>query len=593
MTVATTTRKAILPGNGINTNFGFNFAVRSAADLQVYYTDANGVQTLLAANLYTVALNPIPNGQLWTTGGSVTYPLAGAAIAAGTVLTIARAVPLTQTSTLINQGGYNPQTVEQALDVLAMAMQQINETIARSLYIPLSSTASTALPAPLANALIGWDPTGTMIINVAAAGSIPLPVGIGSGGTGSNTAGGALTNLGFSAYVKTLLAAATAAALRLLFTPLTTKGDLWVFDVADTRKAIGGTGAVLMSDPAQADSMAWNPAAFNWKNRLINPDARIYVRAAAATANSTYFANNWYLLSQTGTCLPSALADPEDGYPAGVRITQSQAAAQRFGFAQVIEGRYCKDLRGKSGVLVPRIRASAAQNIRYAILGWTGTEDTVTRDVVNDWTSAVYTTGNFFKAANMVVLATGVQQPGANVWTSLAAITSALGSAFNNIIVMVWTEGTAAQNFTLDFDYVQFERGSVATDFERRPYTIEDLMCQRYLPSVVLGTGTQDVIAYGGCTSTVLADCFFPFKVEARAIPTGLTVSAVGHFSVYDSAIGVFVATGMAIGPIPGSRYAASLRANTAGVMGVNDPAFLHGNAAGAGRFLYFTGAEL
>ena len=239
------------------------------------------------------------------------------------------------------------------------------------------------------------------------------------------------------------------------------------------------------------------------------------------------------MLTQTNTVTPSVLSDPEDGHPKGVRITQSQAAAQRFGFAQIIEGKNCKDLRGQSGVMVPRVRISNSQAIRYAILAWTGTEDAVTSDVVNDWTSGDYTDGaaKFFVDANITPLVVGAQTPTANVWTSLAAITAALGSTFNNLIVLVWTEGTAAQNVTLDFDYVQLERGSVATEFERRPHTTELQLCQRYYaktfrqgtaPAQNVGERTGCVTGYS-LAATVSPTGVWRLPVEMRATPTVVT----------------------------------------------------------------------
>lgn len=358
---------------------------------------------------------------------------------------------------------------------------------------------------------------------------------------------------------------------------------------------LGSVGSVVLADPTQASGFQSVPVAFNWKNRLINPDGRIYVRAAVATADDTYFANSWYILSQTNTVTPSVLTDPEDGYPAGVRITQSQAVAQRFGFAQIIEGRYCKDLRGKSGVMVPRIRCSSAQAIRYAILGWTGTEDAVTSDVVLDWTSASYAAGGFFLAANLQVLSVGSQLPTVNTWASLAAITAALGSTFNNIVVMVWTEGTAAQNVTLDFDYVQFERGSVATEFERRTHTIEELLTQRYLPSFVVGDVDESVIGQGGCVNTSAAHVFLPFRAEARTPPTGVTVSNVAHFNLYSGIAGATAATAISIsGNFAPSKSGAGLVVTGTGTpYTARDPASFVGEGIGVGRYIYFTGAEL
>lgn len=195
MTISTLIRKTIVAGNGVLTSFNFGFQLRSAADLQVYYTDAANNVTLLASNLYVVNLNPVPAGQLWANGGSVTYSPAGSAIAIGTSLTIVRTVALLQSSSLINQGGYYPNTVEQALDILTMEMQQLSETISRSLTLPVSSSATAVLPFPLANAALGWDPTGTFITNILSAGGIAIPVSIAQGGTGAANQAGALANI--------------------------------------------------------------------------------------------------------------------------------------------------------------------------------------------------------------------------------------------------------------------------------------------------------------------------------------------------------------------------------------------------------------
>jgi hypothetical protein len=277
--------------------------------------------------------------------------------------------------------------------------------------------------------------------------------------------------------------------------------------------------------------LAFDGGAFEFRNRLINPRGEVYQIAVAATADDTYFADQWYALTQTGTVLPSVLSDVADGYPVGVRLTQSQAIAQRFGYAQIIEAKNCKDLRGQSGTLVPRIRVSNSQAIRYAILGWTGTADTVTSDVVLDWTSASYTAGGFFLAANLSVLAVGSMTPAANTLTSLTELTASLGSAFNNIIIMVWTEGTAAQNFTLDFVYNQFEQGESATPFEFRDIDRETFLCERYFEKTFSASvapasnaGLEGAISTtSGAALSNTTTTNYVFKTEKRAIPTIVT----------------------------------------------------------------------
>lgn len=323
------------------------------------------------------------------------------------------------------------------------------------------------------------------------------------------------------------------------------------------------------------------------KNLLINPSGEIYQRAIAATANDTYFADCWYALTQTGTVLPSQLAEPEDGFNAGVRLTQSQVTAQRFGYAQIIEGKKCKHLRGGSATFIPRIRVSTSQAIRYAILGWTGTEDTVTSNVVLNWASASYTAGGFFLAANVSVLAVGTQTPTANTWTSLAALTATMGSTFKNVIIMVWTDGTAAQNFTLDFDFHQLEKGVFATTFERKDIHQIDRECQRYYPKLMdYYDGT--LVQFG---SSTVAYAKFRMQVPPRVAPTGIALSATTDFQLY----GVTATTSFAsivyqhaglrdVGIVITANASVGTTANQAGTFLSN---------GGAGAKIYATGCEL
>jgi hypothetical protein len=116
-----------------------------------------------------------------------------------------------------------------------------------------------------------------------------------------------------------------------------------------------------------------------------------------------------------------------------------------------------------------------------AVLEWTGTANAVTSDVVSDWTSASYTAGGFFINTTTTVSGVVAQTPAAATLTTGTSLTVTLGSTFNNLIVFVWTEGTAAQNFTLDLGKCQLEPGAVATQFEyKQTNTDEFQLCQRY-----------------------------------------------------------------------------------------------------------------
>lgn len=126
MTISTSASSTILQGNGATSVFTYTFVLDDTADLNVIYTDTSGIQTLLSPSQYTVFQNPVAIGQLHSVGGTVTYPTIGSPIANGTSLTLNRIVPLTQTTSISNQGDFYPIVTERALDELCLEIQQVS-----------------------------------------------------------------------------------------------------------------------------------------------------------------------------------------------------------------------------------------------------------------------------------------------------------------------------------------------------------------------------------------------------------------------------------------------------------------------------------
>ena len=294
--------------------------------------------------------------------------------------------------------------------------------------------------------------------------------------------------------------------------------------------AVSGTTASFTGDVAAA-TLGGGPLG-NFRNLLINPYGRVNQRAPATNADDTYGHDRWYALTQTNTIAVSTVSDAENGTPRMWRLTQSQASAQRMGYAQIIEGANCKHLRGKAVTLGGRIKFSLNAAVRYAILEWTGTEDAVTSDVVNSWTNGTFTAGQFFNSTTLTVTAVGTLTPAAATLTDLTALTTTLGSSFNNLIIFIWTEGTAAQNATLD-GALQFEQGSVVTQREVRSITVEIEKCQRYYwkmgpSSYPYFTGYTSVNGQGITHN-------LPTPVTMRAAPTG---AVGGTFTLAGGATG-------------------------------------------------------
>lgn len=88
-----------------------------------------------------------------------------------------------------------------------------------------------------------------------------------------------------------------------LTSPLTTKGDIWVFAATDTRQVIGTNGQVLTADSTQTTGMKWAPASAGTpanptatiSGTVVNGTATTYMRsdAAPALANTAVTAGSY------------------------------------------------------------------------------------------------------------------------------------------------------------------------------------------------------------------------------------------------------------------------------------------------------------
>lgn len=171
MTISTATNRAQWSGNGATTVFSFSFEIELLSQAALYYTPLGGSPTLIAQNLYTLS------GLGSETGGTITYPLSGSPIPSGSTLTLVRTLSLQQLTDLVNQGNYFPFQVEEAMDYLMMALQQIALQAQFSIQAPIfDSNPLMTLPAALARAgyLLGFDANGN-------ATTVSLPASVGAG----------------------------------------------------------------------------------------------------------------------------------------------------------------------------------------------------------------------------------------------------------------------------------------------------------------------------------------------------------------------------------------------------------------------------
>jgi hypothetical protein len=296
-----------------------------------------------------------------------------------------------------------------------------------------------------------------------------------------------------------------------------------------------------------------------FRNRIINGDMRINQRGATTVTVGTgganpYIVDRWMLessittggLSLTQQTLTSNDLPFQQGIRNSLRVTAStnNTSFNYIGPHQRIEGNNIIDLNWGTPAGVP-----------VTLSGWIktnlATNSIVTVSIRN---GAI----NYTYPVNLTVESSGAWQyfrvsipapPNNSVWASDQTLgTSIFIGGYDNGGVGIanqWnansfyrttstTNWPATSGNYIEFTGIQFEKGTVATPFEFRPYAIELLLCQRYYEksydiTVVPGTPTttQGACHYrlivGFNTSSTNVLCYpgmISYKVTKRAAPT-------------------------------------------------------------------------
>lgn len=509
MTISTTVNRYTYTGNGVTTAFPYSSKFLADGDLKVYQ----------AGTLKTLTTHYTVSGAGASGGGTVTFL---AAPANGEAVVIYGDPANTQDIDLVESGAFPVEPAENALDRRTLVAQRDRDLINRSIRIPDSDSTGTSVELPSsasrASKYMAFDASGNVVPTAGTTSSYVV-----------------------TPFMETVLDDANATAVRatLGVTDATAKGDVLTATGAGAfiRKAVGANGDVLTADSGQSDGLIWvpNPQISYAPNPFFQVDQ--LANSATSVADDNYGHDHWYVLTQTASIQVSTQTLQENGQTANVRLTQNQAAAQRMGYACIIEAKEAQKLRGQTMTFKPRIRCSSSQAIRCAVVEWTGTADSVTSDIVNDWTSSDYTDGaaRFFVDANLNPLGTSSITPSAATWTDATQLPVMVSSSCNNLILFVWTEGTAAQNVTLDIGKVRFVLGNYSIGDVYIPTFEETLRYAMrfyeksfpYLtaPAQAGGyTGSEVVIQAVGAAVANQSSYRIPFKVNKRNASPTLTL---------------------------------------------------------------------
>ena len=313
-------------------------------------------------------------------------------------------------------------------------------------------------------------------------------------------------------------------------------------------------------------------------NKIINGNFAANQRAALFTASytdgtpitnsdDTYLFDRWKLLSDGnnivdvhsyGRTMGSRDFGGNSG-PAWMPTETSFAMAMdvetantKFGQAQFIESMNCNDLRGRSCTLSWKARVRNPQtstSIKAAVIGWFGTSDTITSDIISAWndegTDPTLVANAEYLNEPFNILLNGTMQT--------YTINVSIPTGIKNVIVFIWIDMSNGDVGTTVGDYiflsdVQLERGEFANPrFQNETYDKTLRKCQRYYWQSGRSVANFTVVASGVINSATLAWFQIPYLQTMRA---GGTVSKNGTVYVFDGGVS------KAISDIDGALYA-------------------------------------
>jgi len=307
-------------------------------------------------------------------------------------------------------------------------------------------------------------------------------------------------------------------------------------------------GTIANSDISSTAAIAQSKILGNplTKNAIINGDFAVAQRGTSFTSSANnddvYTLDRWYILSDGNDAIDvtqETTTVPTNQLTA--IALDVETANKKFGIAQIIEQKNCVGLIGNTVTLSFKAKVSATtklDNVKCAIVAWSGTADTVTSDIISAW-------GAEGTNPTLIANATYENTPAnLNVTTSYAtySVSAAVDTASTkNIIVFIWSDvtDTTAGDFLYITD-VQLEKGSAASDFEFLPIDVNLGRCFRYYeksynlttnPATATEDGAEQLNGLQSGSKQIRMTS--RFKVRKRATPTITFYDTAGNSARY------------------------------------------------------------
>tara|TARA_B110000438_G_scaffold218397_1_gene211242 strand:+ start:239 stop:1687 length:1449 start_codon:yes stop_codon:yes gene_type:complete len=259
-------------------------------------------------------------------------------------------------------------------------------------------------------------------------------------------------------------------------------------------------------------------------------DAAVNNVSTTTNADDSYTLDRWILVSDGDNIVDVTQEDdgPDGGGTKSIRL-DVETIDKQFGIVQWIEHVNCHEAIGETVSLSFKMKVTGAKmdDVRAAVVAWSGTKDAPTSDIVATWQSegtvpTLATTCTYENtAANL--------SPTTSWATYTIENVSVDTSSTANIGVFIWSgvDDTDAANFLYITD-VQLETSATANAFKRLDLSTTMKQCERYYEtSMSWGEDSQhegQKVVYGLGSATYAAEVDsiggIQYRTRKRTSPT-------------------------------------------------------------------------
>jgi hypothetical protein len=278
-----------------------------------------------------------------------------------------------------------------------------------------------------------------------------------------------------------------------------------------------GVTTAKINDAAVTFAKQQSPQYTGFRNAIINGNFDIWQRGTSFTGNE-FGADRWFNRRVGSTCTMSRQAftlgqtdvPNEPTYFCRMAVTSSAGAGNFVRLQQNVES--VRTFAGQNVAISFYAKADSARPIAVELVQYFGTGGSpsstveaigVTKTTLSTSWQKITVTASMPSISGKTLGSNDDHSFSLYVWLDA-------GSNFNSS-----TDTLGQQSGTFDIAQVQFEAGSVATPFERRPIGTELALCQRYYQTISSGSGAGYATGAGQGWPV-----YFRLPVKMRSAPT-------------------------------------------------------------------------